>query len=111
MEELSNSIIDYFVYNFDLKNTDYCAKVNLKYFKKEQREDLVINFTNLEFSALTHLLKTNEKLLIDYFKYGFYKFLTEENLKSFFQEFFVSSRNIKNVLDYILKEKNLVNYY
>jgi hypothetical protein len=108
MEDLSNNIIDYFVHNFDLKNTDYCAKANLKYFKKESNEDIAINFTNLEYEALVVLLKSNEKLLIDYFKYGFYKFLKEEERILFFNDFFVSSRNIKNVIEYILNEKNLV---
>jgi hypothetical protein len=118
MEEFSVKIVNYFKNNYDMTNTDLFVETSVNFFKKEENnnndsndnaeENFTINLGNLDYTQLTNLLKTNKKMFRDYFKFGLFKLLDKENQKLLFKEYIIPYPSLKDIISYIIEEKDLV---
>lgn len=110
MESISSHITNYFIHNVDLTSTDLCVETKVDFFKSMSAigETGAINFTNLSYEALVTMLETNGKLFRDYFQYGFYKFLSNENQMLLFSRFKIPASYMSDTLEAILEFESYV---
>jgi hypothetical protein len=88
---------------------DKCFEIDLKNISNSntQADDFVVNFSTLDFDRISTLLKSNEKLLKDLFKFSLYQTLLEETQYKIFETFAVDYKYLQNVLLYCFDKEDL----
>jgi hypothetical protein len=86
---------------------DKCFEIEFKKSGLVQNDDLVLNFTTLDFERLSKLFEANEKLLKDFFKFSLYQTLLEETRYRIFETFKVDYKYLQNVILYCFDQEDI----
>jgi hypothetical protein len=85
---------------------DKCLVIDIKN-TSQANEDLVMNFSTLDFDRLKSLFTVNEKLLKDFFKFSLYQTVLDETRCKIFETFKVDYKYLQNVILYCFDQEDL----
>ena len=113
-EDLNNNLIDNtFELNLPRANSIITPEnTNIDNSNLEDHSNLSVNITNIEITKLIQIFKTNKKTFKDFFIFKIFETRKIEEISMLLKEFNteINQKIFKNLLEFTLKEKNLVSF-
>jgi len=113
-EDLNNNLIDNtFELNLPRANSIITPEnTNTDNSNLEDHSNLSVNITNIEITKLIQIFKTNKKTFKDFFIFKIFETRKIEEISMLLKEFNteINQKIFKNLLEFTLKEKNLVSF-
>jgi len=115
MDALSDEIMNS-IHNSQSSSLDTYEEININSINSatndsEINESMAVNMSNLNSNELTEILRQNQALSRDFFRFGLYRTVDSNVIFSILKTFKVSPQDVESLLEYITELREYVSIY